>query len=420
MENTEGYAISQIDVAPSEYVYDISGNLEVCAGSATLLTATGNFSSINWNDSNDAEVSFSTPGEYPVTFTFDNGCTINTSIVIGQQNLITDINGNLSFCEGESTDITVVGDFNSIFWNDILGSSTQTINQAGTYEISVFNDAGCQADTTITIAASTIDYNINGNLNICPGETTNIEVSGNFTSILFNGIPDVTTKSISQAGTYNIQLFNNDGCQVNTDINITELSTPNFSILPAIELTIAEGSSETLELIPDTDVTNYQVSWLPQTVDLSCFDCINPSIIPTQSQTYTATLTNTDTGCTSTQTLNINLQTADVEPPLSPVIPPSPTPIIIQLPSAFSPNNDGVNDQLTVITNLSNSDIANFNWQIYNRWGEQVFTTNSISSSWDGIYRSQVVTTDILVYQLQVQLTNGQIETRKGNIIVLQ
>ena len=55
------------------------------------------------------------------------------------------------------------------------------------------------------------------------------------------------------------------------------------------------------------------------------------------------------------------------------------------LPNAFSPNNDGINDQLFV----EGKSIGPFALNVYDRWGKIVFTCNNKSKGWDGKYKGQ-------------------------------
>jgi hypothetical protein len=56
--------------------------------------------------------------------------------------------------------------------------------------------------------------------------------------------------------------------------------------------------------------------------------------------------------------------------------------IIIFVPTAFSPNGDGINDELKVET----KGIKRFEFEIYNRYGKTVFETRDLEEAWDGTY----------------------------------
>jgi gliding motility-associated-like protein len=56
----------------------------------------------------------------------------------------------------------------------------------------------------------------------------------------------------------------------------------------------------------------------------------------------------------------------------------------ITFPTAFSPNDDNLNDRFRLI---KGKDIKSFDLKIYNRWGELVFSTSNATDSWDGTYK---------------------------------
>lgn len=55
-------------------------------------------------------------------------------------------------------------------------------------------------------------------------------------------------------------------------------------------------------------------------------------------------------------------------------------PVIVYIPNAFTPNNDGINDGFQVVI----SDVVFFELNIFNRWGEQVFQSTDPDEVWMG------------------------------------
>jgi len=53
------------------------------------------------------------------------------------------------------------------------------------------------------------------------------------------------------------------------------------------------------------------------------------------------------------------------------------------MPSAFTPNGDGLNDVFRVKYPFT---VSAFSFAIFNRWGERVFQSNDITKGWDGTY----------------------------------
>lgn len=73
------------------------------------------------------------------------------------------------------------------------------------------------------------------------------------------------------------------------------------------------------------------------------------------------------------------------------------------IPSAFSPDDDGVNDIfIPVISRYT----TNYHFAIYNRWGEIVFETQELSRGWDGRYQNTRV--PFGVYYYVVEFTSGK------------
>ena len=60
---------------------------------------------------------------------------------------------------------------------------------------------------------------------------------------------------------------------------------------------------------------------------------------------------------------------------------------VLLLPTGFSPNGDGVNDLFGIIKYLNIEKLNRFD--IYDRWGEKVFTTQDINAKWDGTYNGE-------------------------------
>jgi gliding motility-associated-like protein len=58
------------------------------------------------------------------------------------------------------------------------------------------------------------------------------------------------------------------------------------------------------------------------------------------------------------------------------------------IPNAFSPNADGANDVFEFFINCGQNVIIN-TFSVFDRWGNQVFQTNSEKETWDGTYKGQ-------------------------------
>ena len=88
---------------------------------------------------------------------------------------------------------------------------------------------------------------------------------------------------------------------------------------------------------------------------------------------------------------------------------------IIDVPNAFTPNGDGINDKVFV----RGYGITKMIWRIYNRWGVLVFQTANRLEGWDGTYKGSVQPTEVYNYVLDAEFGAGVKFQKKGDITLL-
>ncbi len=87
----------------------------------------------------------------------------------------------------------------------------------------------------------------------------------------------------------------------------------------------------------------------------------------------------------------------------------------IQIPSAFSPNGDGINDFfIPVVFNLS--EVAYF--KVFNRWGQQVYSSNNIEKGWDGTYNGKSQPIGVYNYEIVGTTFTGQEMSADGSFVL--
>lgn len=87
------------------------------------------------------------------------------------------------------------------------------------------------------------------------------------------------------------------------------------------------------------------------------------------------------------------------------------------VPNAFSPNADGLNDELQLLaSNLQ--EVRRF--AIYNRFGELVFVSASQNDKWDGTYRGKNADMGVYHYLLLYTCSDGTEHTQKGLIHLIR
>ncbi len=88
----------------------------------------------------------------------------------------------------------------------------------------------------------------------------------------------------------------------------------------------------------------------------------------------------------------------------------------------FSPNGDGINDFL-VINCITEPRFANNTLEIYDRYGNQVYTANGYDNTWDGTRNDNELAKGTYFYILNIPDPDGQSEiiiTRKGWIQIIR
>ncbi len=145
----------------------------------------------------------------------------------------------------------------------------------------------------------------------------------------------------------------------------------------------------------------YIFNWAPS-VGLSCTDCLNPQINMSNDQVYTLSVTDL---------LGCNAQTYGIEL----TVIPEPT---LEMPTAFSPNADGINDT-AFVRGLGVTDLLEY--KIFNRWGELVYeNTGDISNGWDGRYKDKIQAFDSYAYVIKARVFTGEILEKKGYINLIR
>jgi gliding motility-associated-like protein len=91
---------------------------------------------------------------------------------------------------------------------------------------------------------------------------------------------------------------------------------------------------------------------------------------------------------------------------------------ILEIPTAFSPNNDNLNEQFNIITSEGVSIVG----AIYNRWGEKIYEWDNqkAEANWDGSYLGVPVQEGVYIYTLTLREADNTVHYKKGTIQVVR
>ncbi len=89
----------------------------------------------------------------------------------------------------------------------------------------------------------------------------------------------------------------------------------------------------------------------------------------------------------------------------------------IFIPNAFSPNNDGNNDRFAP---LSRGNLLEYRIQIFNRWGQLIFSSFDMGNGWDGTYKGTSADIGTYFYYITARCFDGTEIIRKGEAILVK
>jgi gliding motility-associated-like protein len=92
---------------------------------------------------------------------------------------------------------------------------------------------------------------------------------------------------------------------------------------------------------------------------------------------------------------------------------------LVWVPNAFSPNNDGKND----LFKARGQNITNFRMHVYNKWGELIFTSNSLDAGWNGMHNGTNCPVGSYVYLIHyesVAIEPPVVDNMKGIVLLLK
>jgi gliding motility-associated-like protein len=89
----------------------------------------------------------------------------------------------------------------------------------------------------------------------------------------------------------------------------------------------------------------------------------------------------------------------------------------IFLPKAFTPNEDGLNDSYGFSNAVFIGDLQSF--EIYDRWGGLIFTTQDPNDAWDGYYKNEAMLPGMYIYKVRFSC-NGNDKVSVGSFSLLR
>ncbi|MEZ4911002.1 MAG: hypothetical protein R2774_09075 [Saprospiraceae bacterium] len=275
----------------------ISGDLEICLGESTTLTASGATSYI-WSTgatSTSITISPTSTTNISVKATDSNGCENETTVQVVVRPLPnTSISGDLEICLGESTTLTSSGGVTYI-WSTGETSSSITVSPSinTQYTVTATNEYGCTSSNSIEIKVHPLPIIvISGNSEFCVGTSSVLTASGGVSYVWSTG---QTSPSIminpGMETTYTVTATDGNGCSSTASRMASVMHLPEASITGKTEICLGEQ----VELAGDGGI-NYHWSTGGNTNTIQ--------VAPSVTTFYYLTVTDSN-GCTGTSVHSI-------------------------------------------------------------------------------------------------------------------
>jgi gliding motility-associated-like protein len=235
---------------------------------------------------------------------------------------------------------------------------------------------------------------------ICRGTPVSLRASG---GIGYQWTPVETIENPMEANTNAHPLQNTQFSVTVTDENYcSDSANVNVYVQQPLQVLLRDTSiiiGETYRPdIYDAAVRDYL--WQPSET-VSCSTCPNPVLFPLISTQYEIFVTDTTDCFTIMHPFNLTV----IEK------------YSVDVPDAFSPNGDGVNDQIFV-RGWGIKELMYF--RVFNRFGQLLFESNDLSQGWDGSFKGVIQPLETYSYTLAVKTYAGTILVKNGSFKIVQ
>ena len=93
---------------------------------------------------------------------------------------------------------------------------------------------------------------------------------------------------------------------------------------------------------------------------------------------------------------------------------------LLYIPKAFTPDNGDIKNDVWNITVNQSESIDSYKLQVFSRWGQLVFETNSLQEGWDGTFANNFAANGMYIFDIQIQFAQGQTLRETGRIVLLR
>lgn len=299
------------------------------------------------------------------------------------------LGNDTSFCKGDSLLLNAGNGFAQYLWSNGTALQRTTVYTAGNYFVMATDANGCKAYDTINITnvwtnpVVTLDHTTE----LCAG-TTRLLQAGNFSSYQWQDGSSMPTFKIDKPGSYYVTVTDVHQCRGSDTVHLIRMLPLPANFLPADTAICSYGE---VVLVPGRSYTAY----LWNTGESSSTVTITRPGIYWLSATDAA-------GCTGTDSISVLSKQCMKG---------------LYVPTAFSPNLDGKND---LFKPLIFGDVTLFEWVVYNRYGQVIFTASNTTNGWDGTVKGVPQNQGSFVWSCRFRFKDEAEQVKKGTVMLVR
>lgn len=264
---------------------------------------------------------------------------------------------------------------------------------------------GCKDTATSTITAFPLPtITTSGDTYICRGDNTALLATGgmmyqwnnqwNNDSTLVDSDTDNPIAAPSQDTHYTVTVTDTNNCINNASLKLTVQQVPTVDL---VDTTIIIGETVKLNIAKD-DIETY--SWLDNGT-ISCTSCPDPTLFPLETTNYLISITDTS-NCFNPEyqtTINVIKKYS------------------VDVPTAFTPNGDNLNDIIHV-RGWGIKELIYF--RVFNRLGQMIFESTDINKGWNGDFKGKPQDSDTYNYVVKVATYEDKTLEKKGSLKLIR
>jgi gliding motility-associated-like protein len=356
------------------------------------------------------------PGNYFIQAEDANGCTYGDSVRVIQSlppgSSAIDVFSSHCYLQDGSLNITSVSGGNAPYTYSLDGTTYQSSVQFGPlqhgkYGIHIMDSKNCVLVDSVQILdiSGPTKESITVANAVCNspfGSITINSVTGGTRPFAYSmdslNFQSLGTFNSLIPGAYKLYIRDSAGCTLSDNFIITSSVSTPVKISPA-DTTVCYGEAILFSVTPDIGPTLKTFNWNNGLGQSETFE----TIINDQGL-INISVTN-DSNCTSTASVQVNVKNCD-----------SVADVCVHFPNAFTPDGDGKNDGFGA---LAHCPVTRYKLNIYNRYGQIVFTSNDLAKRWDGTMNGvpQVVGNYVYICDYSIGPVN---RIKKGFVVLIR